>query len=646
MHRNASPFICIFILLAMLLAACAAPPTSTPTLTPTSPAPSLTFSPQATPTITLTATRTQTLTRTATATPTLTPAGPQLGSRDFWIKAPFVLGTCSEGLCLGELETGRTRIISYGWTTLYQYYGFFEWADDGCGFYAWNYPKSSIWKFNLNGQLIQGVYWRKENNIPGYEWLRKEDPSPNLKYAAIIGTNGEVIGGGWDDPVSAEQDLFTRNIATNEIIPISRNKGAYVYVWAPDGERIVYTDFDDDRQLRLYVSRADGTEQQMISSYPVYKDYPEHIVWSPDGKCLAVAMRDPAGVDVLCIAENSHLRFENVIWHSDGTIERTVKSGLEFLNPVTGEVVGTGPFEEREPDFGLEFYERNSSPAAFPGEENCSDLNPYTTSPSGAFTPAPTKTRTITPSPTVTPILLITPATATYGSRIWEQDGMEQVFVPAGEFEMGAADKEKNEKPVHTVYVDGFWIDKYEVSNAQYQQCVLAGKCTDVGYRNTVVADFPVTDPSWDDAVAYCAMMGKRLPTEAEWEKAARGTDGRNFPWGNEAPSCRLANYGDCAVNRLEVKVGSYPAGASPYGALDMAGNVWEWVSDWYQEDYYSISPYSNPTGPESGVEKVVRGGGFYYAEGGYYIRTTVRFGFTPTDQPTVGFRCLSPAAR
>jgi formylglycine-generating enzyme required for sulfatase activity len=199
----------------------------------------------------------------------------------------------------------------------------------------------------------------------------------------------------------------------------------------------------------------------------------------------------------------------------------------------------------------------------------------------------------------------------------------EMVNVPAGEFLMGSPSGEgdNDEHPQHTVYLDAYYIDKYEVTNAQYQAFVRATGHKEPyrsedwaqpynwtnGMYPSDKADHPVVLVDWNDADAYCRWAGKRLPTEAEWEKAARGTDGRKYPWGNWGPSSGLLNF-NTNVGKTSA-VGSYPSGASPYGALDMAGNVWEWCADWYDANYYGNSLKSNPTGANTRSYRVLRGG-------------------------------------
>jgi len=210
-----------------------------------------------------------------------------------------------------------------------------------------------------------------------------------------------------------------------------------------------------------------------------------------------------------------------------------------------------------------------------------------------------------------------------------DDQGVSMALVPAGPFEMGSNDGAEDEGPVHTVILDDFYMDQYEVTNSQYAICLDAGACdptTDttafessysrrVYYGNPEFADYPVIYANWYEAQKYCEWRGARLPTEAEWEKAARGgLDRKNYPWGNETPSCEIgaangARFDDDGVcNDIDTqKVGSYSANG--YGLYDMAGNVWEWVSDFYDENYYANSPTENPTGPEDGSFPVVRGG-------------------------------------
>ncbi len=212
---------------------------------------------------------------------------------------------------------------------------------------------------------------------------------------------------------------------------------------------------------------------------------------------------------------------------------------------------------------------------------------------------------------------LLNPQTGTVQRR--GSDNAEMVYVPAGEFRMGSVANEQagdDEKPQHTVVLDAFWIDRHEVTNAQYSQCVATENCRAPDERASTtrgayygIAEFdnyPVITVSWDDAYTYCEWAGKRLPTEAEWEKAARRTDGRVYPWGNEFDQSRL-NSSEVSGDTSEV--GAYPNGASPYGAFDMAGNVWEWVADWYDANYYANSPRVNPQGPTLGERRTRRGG-------------------------------------
>ncbi|MBI3989799.1 MAG: SUMF1/EgtB/PvdO family nonheme iron enzyme [candidate division NC10 bacterium] len=222
----------------------------------------------------------------------------------------------------------------------------------------------------------------------------------------------------------------------------------------------------------------------------------------------------------------------------------------------------------------------------------------------------------------------------------------EMVLIPAGEFQIGsdANDSEalSNEKPRHKVYLDAYSIDKYEVTNALYKRFMEpTGRAAPAYWYDDKLngPTQPVVGVSWHDADAYCKWAGKRLPTEAEWEKAARGTDGRKYPWGDQWDASR-ANTEALKVGKT-VAVGSYPSGVSPYGVHDLAGNVWEWVQDWYDKEYYQQSPDRNPQGPSSGQDKILRGGALFYRVPAR-VRTADRRHDAPDARYTahVGFRC------
>jgi formylglycine-generating enzyme required for sulfatase activity len=227
-------------------------------------------------------------------------------------------------------------------------------------------------------------------------------------------------------------------------------------------------------------------------------------------------------------------------------------------------------------------------------------------------------------------------------------DEAPMAVIPAGEFWMGVDGMIglEDEKPRHKVWLDAYSMDLYEVTVARYARFLAATNREPPAYWETVKlgehGDRPVIGVNWDDAGAYCHWAGKRLPTEAEWEKAARGTDERQYPWGNQKPMPDLANYALGArfsYSQVLMPVGTYDKAKSPYGLFDMGGNVWEWTQDWYDGAYYGKSPEKNPTGPEQGQFKVLRGGS--WSDMAKYMLTYGRFKLPPSTRNSyTGFRC------
>lgn len=249
-------------------------------------------------------------------------------------------------------------------------------------------------------------------------------------------------------------------------------------------------------------------------------------------------------------------------------------------------------------------------------------------------------------------------------SEIIGKDTAPMVLVPEGVFPMGVPDSARDggvdERPNHDVFLDTFYIDKYEVTNGRYLQFV-----TETGHRTPQhptdptkglwkgnimpesVVDLPVINVDWYDADAYCKWAGKRLPTEAEWEKAAKGPNNWRFPWGDVEPTDKHLNYNQVTWRgeATLVPVGIYEAGKSPYGAYDMAGNVWEWVADWYDSQYYSKSPDRNPKGPQTGGYKVLRSSGWQGETP--QARIFTRIMSKPLDRNhSTGFRCAKDAGK
>lgn len=287
-----------------------------------------------------------------------------------------------------------------------------------------------------------------------------------------------------------------------------------------------------------------------------------------------------------------------------------------------------------------------------------------TQTPTDLPTIAPTTALTETPTDIPQPTRMPLPTNAPIPGPAGEIDPDAFILIPAGSFLMGC-DPENNanqpcsttNQPQHEVRLGEYSIGVYEVTNARYQTCVEAEACssprsggsktrTDY-YNNPAYANYPVVHVSYQDAQNYCAFIGGRLPTEAEWEYAARGPEGNLYPWGDQSPDCSYANSFNNANGTSCVgdttPIGSYPGGVSYFGLMDMAGNVWEWVADYYSPNYYAESPTDNPTGPETGSEYVVRGGG--WSGNWLSLQAASRaYDLSFYSGPDLGFRCVLPS--
>lgn len=415
-------------------------------------------------------------------------------------------------------------------------------------------------------------------------------------------------------------------------------------------------------QMSLYLSATTPNVPPMVvSAYRVQSDWSEAITWNQH---MSLAVDSDAAASQQVMTQLAWYQWD-VTAAVQAWVDRRDSRYVSFLlrgDEALGQHYrGFWAKDCADSDCG-------TAPGARPALEIEYDLAPPSNvkvflpvvlrqpTPTRTPSPTPTSTRSLTatrtPSPTRTATRTRTPTWTPPGTP---KPGM--VYVPGGDFLMGSTDvdgdAESKEKPQHLIYLDAYWIDRTEVTNAMYARCVQARTCQpptqdksrlrSAYYSNSAYADYPVIYVSWHQALIYCNWTGKRLPTEAEWEKAARGTDGRLFPWGDDGPNCSWLNYwgqtggcvGDTALSY------AYEDHSSPYGALNTSGNVWEWVADWYDSGYYVVSPRANPQGPVSGIYRVYRGGSWFNSVPG--VRTAYRGAHFPDHSlDDVGFRCAA----
>jgi formylglycine-generating enzyme required for sulfatase activity len=415
--------------------------------------------------------------------------------------------------------------------------------------------------------------------------------------------------------------------------------------WSPDGAQIAFMVHSAARSA-IYVMDADGSNRRSLTDSDGNDWLP---AWSPDGTQLAfVSQRDGNPEIYVMAADGSNQRrlTDNAgedtypAWSPEGALGGqqisffSVRDGNRDLYVMAIDGTNVRRLTHDDASVWVSAWSPDGTQLAFTSARD-GNREIYVMDADGTNLWRLTNNRVLDGIPAWRPTASSTPPSQPDLGDTWARpvDGMTMVYVPGGEFQMGSAHDDSaavsDEQPQHSVRLDGFWIDQTEVTNAQFVQFLNQQGNSDAQGATMIILDQgytqifqvgdqfttkdaalhrPVVMVTWYGAAAYCDWAGGRLPTEAEWEYAARGPGGNLYPWGDAAPSCDLATYGTCVG--VPVDVGSHPAGASWCGALDMAGNVWEWIVDWFGP--YSGLPQENPTGPASGDVPVLRGGGWH----------------------------------
>jgi Tol biopolymer transport system component len=449
-----------------------------------------------------------------------------------------------------------------------------------------------------------------------------------------------------------QPEIYVMNAdGSNQTRLTNDQAGDYYPVWSPDGQKIAFVS-DRDGKYKTCVMNADGSYQTCLSNSELGNISPSlgmygvdtanmGVSWSPDGQKIIYSSRRSGNAKIYVMNNDggSQASLTNdwgdidPDWSPDG--QEIVFVSEREGHPVIYTMKADGSAQTRLANT----IEGGSSSPAWSADgrhitfqsNQAGNYEIYVMAADGSNLTRLTDNQAEDWNPDWAPVALqdltgtleALPTNDTSSGSIGEM-----VEIPAGIFQMGCdtnrsgdTDCSGYDQKLHSVYLDTFQIDKFEVTNASYEQCVAAGVCTapdkfssttrSAYYGNPNYANFPVIHVGWDQASEYCGWANKRLPTEAEWEKAARGsTDTRIYPWGDGNPDCTLANFGGpegCVGDTSAV--GSYPFGISPYGTFDMAGNVWEWVADWWMNGYFDLSGTHNPLGPVTGDYRVYRGG-------------------------------------
>lgn len=504
-------------------------------------------------------------------------------------------------------------------------------------------------------------------------WIDRVAFSPDGAILAVAACDNTVDG----------LDNVVQLWRTSDWVPLRTLEGKRCIesvAFSPDGTLLASSWGDGVRLWRV----SDGVP---VHSLDGYEYYTRDVAFSPDGTILATT-----GVDNVGVVDAEEKEVVRLWRTADMALMATLEgpkdlhlSGLAFSPDGTLLASGTGHGSSRDYDYSIWLWQMPDGAFVQTLEGHKASINHLSFSPDGTLLASgdgdglvrlwgvpggagQASPATTTPSPTA-------PTSEHQSGEIHTraQDKMQMVYVPAGEFLMGSDEDYRNRKsyenPQHTVYLDAYWIDRTEVTNAQFARflndssntnCDEYGRCISTPQKYDSLhpgkirwdgsdyiveegyEDHPVLSVSWEGAQWYCEWVGTRLPSEAEWEKAARGTDGREYPWGNSVPDCIEIKGAFCTGGTTPV--GSYPEAASPYGVLDMAGNAWEWTADWYDRDYYATSPYRNPKGPDSSPEPIYKE---HVLRGGGSNEISLRCTYRPAPSFVLvhnGFRCAASA--
>ncbi|MEA3350770.1 MAG: SUMF1/EgtB/PvdO family nonheme iron enzyme, partial [Chloroflexota bacterium] len=477
-----------------------------------------------------------------------------------------------------------------------------------------------------------------------------------------------------------DYEIYVYTLATGRIRQVTYNSCAdWSPVWSPDGSKFAfYSDCDGNREI--YVMNIDASNRRRLTYENAIDWFP---AWSPDG-------------DSITFTSYRGGRYNVFVMDADGSRQTSLAPGCVSGFSPNGKKILYGQYCNTDDYGAISIMKANGSNARVMDDNSnrnavwspgggyivfqskrtgnaeiwimdADGSNPVQLTNNSAKDAAPDwQPNSMVWNAENTDSLSSTASHQAGDTSVSVMDDMTVVFIPSGEFLMGlTTDQVKTllsycpeceeadfdpAKPSHQVYVDGFWIYQTEVTNSMYGRCVDAGSCSSPNnsssqtrssyFRNSDYDNYPVMRVNWFDAEQYCRWINGRLPTEAEWEKAARGTGGRLFPWGDQTPNTSLANV--YPLNDDTVAVGSYPKGASPFGVLDLVGNVYEWMADWYSPNYYENSDAINPIGPVNGEmgQRSVRGGSWGW--GIPFASAAFRDWWEPKKTGSgVGFRCV-----